>query len=504
MTSAVPGAVRRHLGGATRVLVVGAVGAGLVLGAGRLDGSLALDGSGSASPPAPSRSPVTGTTLVCPGEELSGVEAIDDVPLPGVLAASSPPATLLEDVVGPLPDAGSVRVRPLGGGKARAATKDPGGSVTVDYDSPAPLAVTGTGRLAPGLVASQEWESVTSTFRGIGSSACGPAVADAWFLVGGGAPGRQERLVLGNPGANVVTVDVTMLGRRGEVRTAAGQDVVVGPGERRTVLLDSISGSERSPAVHVTTEGGLVHAAVNDTWLDGTTPAGSDDAPPAAAPSRRQVVPAVPTIGSAWARVAVPGRAEVVAQVRLLTGDGRVALDTKGVVRIKGGHVADIPLGDLPSDVVAVEVEADHPVVVGVRAVVPGPRGKRGEFAWTASASPVDGLAGAALASPVEDDADLARVLAVTAVGGKRTVDVVTVDGKGDDTTKEVTVDANTTTSVDVSGAASVWVRPTGGDGDVVAGVVTTLGSESTPLLTAQPLSRPALTKADVRVTQMP
>jgi hypothetical protein len=447
---------------------------------------------------------VTDVTLVCPGEELSGAEAIDDVPLPGVLAASAPPVTLLEDVVGPLPDAGALRVRPLGGGKVRAATKDPGGSVTVDYDEPAPLAVTGAGRLAPALVAGQEWESVTSTFRGLGSVACGPAVADAWFLVGGGAAGRQERLVLSNPGANAVTVDVTMLGHRGEVRTAAGQDVVVGPGERRTVLLDSISGSEQTPAIHVTTEGGLVHAAVNDTWLDGTTPAGSDDAPPAASPSRRQVVPAVPTIGSAWARVAVPGRSEVVAQVRLLTRDGRVALDAKGVARIKGGHVADIALGDLPSDVVAVEVQADHPVVAGVRAVVPGPGGERGDFAWTASAPAVNGLAGAALASPVEDDADLTRVLAVTAVGGERTVDVVTVDGKGDDTTKEVTVGANTTTSVDVSGASSVWVRPTGGASNVVAGVVTTLGSGDTPLVTAQPLSEPALTRVDVRVTHVP
>ena len=502
MTSGVPDAVRRHLGGATRILVVGAVGVGLVLAAGRVDGSVALDGAGSAEPPAQSRSPVRDVALVCPGEELSGAEALDDVPLPGVLAASVPPVTLLEDVVGPLPDAGAMRVRPLGGGKVRAATKDAGGSVTVDYDEPVPLAVTGAGRLAPGLVAGQEWESVTSTFRGLGST--------AWAAVAEPVPRRRRRRRPAGAPRPQQPGGERRHRRRHDARTPGGgshrrrSGRRRRSGERRTVLLDSISGSEQTPATHVTTEGGLVHAAVNDTWLDGTTPAGSDDAPPAASPSRRQVVPAVPAIGSAWARVAVPGRHEVVAQVRLLTGDGRVALDTKGVARIKGGHVADIPLGDLPSDVVAVEVQADHPVVAGVRAVVPGPRGNRGEFAWTASAPAVDGLAGAVLASPVQDDADLTRVLAVTAVAGERTVDVVTVDGKGDDTTKEVTVRANATTSVDVSGASSVWVRPTGGDADVVAGVVTTLGSEDTPLVTAQPLSQPALTMADVRVTQVP
>ena len=95
------------------------------------------------------------------------------------------------------------------------------------------------------------------------------------------------------PGGNPVTVDATLHGPDGAVSSPNGKGILVPAHGRASFLLDSISGDLASPVVHVVAEGGVVGAVVNDTWLDGTRAGGSDDALPAAAPSRDQVIPAV-------------------------------------------------------------------------------------------------------------------------------------------------------------------------------------------------------------------
>ena len=158
-------------------------------------------------------------------------------------------------------------------------------------------------------------------------AACGQPSAEAWLAAGGGAAGRQERLVLTNPGDNAVTVDLTLHGAKGPVVSPNGKGVVVPSQGRTTVLLDSISGTEPSPVVHVVAQGGVVHAVLNDHWLDGTIAAGSDDVVATAAPSRDQVIPAV-AVGAKGGvlRIAVPGDGEAVVQARVLTPSGPRAL----------------------------------------------------------------------------------------------------------------------------------------------------------------------------------
>ena len=154
-----------------------------------------------------------------------------------------------------------------------------------------------------------------------------------------------------------------MLGARGPVPSPNGRGVVVAPYGRTVVLLDAIAGQENVPVLHVVASGGEVAAVLDDTWLDGVVPRGGDDAAPAAAPAREQVVPAVRVDGAASVRVAVPGADEAVVQTRVLTAGGPRPVPRDAVVRVAGHSSRDIDLSALPRGAYAVQVRADVPVV---------------------------------------------------------------------------------------------------------------------------------------------
>jgi hypothetical protein len=346
--------------------------------------------------------------------------------------------------------------------------------------------------MAPGIAATQGWLVPSGDQRSLGSAPCQQAGAEFWILAGGGAPGRQERLVLTNPGGNPVSVDVTLHGGDGPVASSNGKGVVVPAHGRAAVLLDSISGDLGSPAVHVVAQGGLVSAVVNDLWLDGTRAGGSDDATPSAAPSRVQVVPAVPVEGRAILRVAVPGSGEAVVQARVLTAQGPRALPSGAVVRVDGGSVADIDLSRLPAATVGIQVRADVPVVAAaltyrVKGSAPG------DLAWSASTEGLAGVAGLPLDSPGAGSTPLSRNLWLTVTGDSAAVQVVTVDARGAVRSQTAQVPPDTTSAVPVAGATSVWVRRLSGAGEVHAGVVSWVNDAQGTLFTSTPLRDSAL-----------
>ena len=122
----------------------------------------------------------------------------------------------------------------------------------------------------------------------------GTPAAESWLIGGAEAPGRQERILLVNSGANPVTVDLDVFGRTGQIAAPAAQGITVPAQGRTTFLLDAVAGSEAAPLVRVRTRGGLVQALLNDSWLDGITPRGVENVGATAAPALRQVLPAVP------------------------------------------------------------------------------------------------------------------------------------------------------------------------------------------------------------------
>ncbi len=447
--------VRRSIHSGVRVVAFGAAAAALVVGAPALTWSADLSPNHRARIPL-TRTPVTAASLVCPGPELVGLAGSPDVRPIGSVIAAAPP-------LGPNPTTGAA----VGIGKDSLPALKAGTVLRTDLAGSAQIGATGTEAAAPGLVAAQSWVADTDSFRGLVSVACGRPASDVWLVGGGAEPGRQERVVLANPGANEVVVDLEVHGARGLVDSQTGRGVVV-PGRGRTeFLLDAIAPGEARPVVHVRATGGAVTAVLNDTWLDGTTRAGSASSGPVAPAARSQVVPMVrvpkPGEGTALLRVAAPGDQSAVVQVRALTAAGPRPLPG-GVVNVAAGATADLDLKAFAGQDVAVEATADVPVIAAARTLV-RKAGATGDQAWVTAAEAVTGLSGVTL----PDREDLQSLIGLVSSGGAATVDVVIVRDDGSSRTSRVALRADSFGRYSLSGVQAVWVRAVTGPGVVRA-----------------------------------
>ncbi|MCE1179826.1 MAG: DUF5719 family protein [Micrococcales bacterium] len=469
-----------------RGLLAAAAGAGLVVGAMQAPGDLRLDWPGTEKGPGSSSASARAaeaTDLVCVGQELSGVAGVSSTDLPGTLAAAAAPEGTLGGLTLPT-GAGSVTMRTLGGDRIGEVLGRRGLTASAAYTQQSPLEIQARGPLAPGAAGVQTYLA-GGTLRGLGASPCGRPSADMWLVAGGGQAGRQERLVLANPGENPVTVDIELHGAAGPIESPTGRNVVVPPRGRTAVLLDGISSSEKSPVAHVSATGGVVRAVAADVWTDGTHAAGIDDAAPTAAPARTVTIPGAVAGTGGTLRIAVPGERDAVVQARALTAKGRAAL-ASGVTRVKAGAVADVDLGSFPKDAVAIQLSADVPVVAGALVLDRPSAGGSGDLAWAAGAEAITTLAGMPLTAPAGAPSGLERTLVLAGGQGDSTMSVTTTAG-GKETTRTVAVPADTAQQVDLGEADAVWVRPTSGRAS--AAVVTRGAAEGQPLITVVPLA---------------
>ena len=486
--------------GLLRSLAVVAAGTGLVLGATYVSGPLNLVRPAAAATASTKHAdtthadPVAVAQTICPGPEALGVAGLQDsrVQTSSLTAVTAPLASLPTGFAA-IQGAGSLTFSGLPVGGTWAAPATVRGQVVSGQISTAQSAlVAGAGAIAPGTVATQRSWVKTGTTMVLFTAACmPPAAASSWLIAGGAQPGRRERLVLTNPGPNPVTVDLTVLGVNGPVQSPNGRGLVVGPYARTVVLLDAIAGSEPSPVVHVSTQGGEVAAVLSDTWLDGVIPRGGDDAVPVAPPAREQVIAGVAIDGPATLRLAVPGDNEAVVESRVLTPTGPKALPADGVTRVAGHSTKDIDLGSLPPDAYAVQVRADVPVIAAAMVERrPAAAGAPSDLAWSGASAPIRTLAGMALHGPVEEG--LIERLDLAATKSLASVLVTTVGADGQATTKEVAIGADSVVSLPVVGATSVWVTPHAG---LVRAAVVSLATDTQGLsLSVTPLADLTLT----------
>ena len=490
--------------GLARTTLVTLAGAGLVVGAVHTQGALALGRDGSADQATRGASAaVRSVSLVCPGPELKGVPGMADAAVPVRVAAAAAPLRALTGTQ-PSSTPGGLGLTTMVDGALGGPVDGRGKTVVADQAAAAGVLVSAGESMAPGLAAAQSWLVPSGDLRSLGGAPCGQPGAEFWILAGGGDPGRQERLVLTNPGGNPVTVDATLHGPDGPVSSPNGKGIVVPAHGRTSVLLDSISGDLASPAVHVVADGGVVAAVVNDSWLDGARPAGSDDAVPAAPPSRDQVIPAVMVYGgTGLLRIAVPGSSEAVVQARMLTADGPRALPGGGVFRMDGGTVRDIDLSKLAGSNVGIQVRADVPVVAAAM-VTRAQAGKPGDLAWTTSTPAITGVAGMPIADPaVQATRPIRRYLHLTSSGDSAGVEVVTVDSKGVETSLRPQLGVDASQTIEITGASSVWVHRVSGSGAVRAGLVTAVDDDQGILITAAPLRDTTLRTTSVALREV-
>ena len=482
--------------GPARLVLTAAVAGGLVALATTSPMPGADASSGITEAGAPTLAPVSSADLSCPGPELSGVPGVEDVSVPALVGAAAAP----DAVIAPVRPTGSGALAVRTGRATSRAVTVRGVTTTATTAPSTPSDVLATGSMAPGVAATQEWLVSRDEVRGLATVPCAGPGSDLWLLAGGGAPGRQERLVLTNPGANEVTVDLTVLGRRGVVPSPTGATVVPAGG-RVALLVDAITGAEQSPAVRVRVNGGTVRAVMSDIWLDGSVPVGAETTGPAAAPARRQVIPAA-LVGMAGSiRVAVPDRQQAVVSARVIGADGPVPLPGGGVTRVAGRSTGELPITGLAQGTYAVELTSDVPIVASLWSSWRAGDGP-GDFLWAPSTSASEGLLGAAY--PATED-PRSRVVSVVSTGGPATVAVTWRPTDEDDwTTRELDLAQDTATSFDLGPVDSVWVRRTSGAGEVRAAVASVGGQPGGRMVSSAPLVESAVTSAVSRAHPVP
>jgi hypothetical protein len=416
--------------------------------------------------------------LACPGPEsigVRGVEPVGTAPAPATIEVATAPARSSSEA-----QPADLRARSLPG--AALTTRSPAAASArlsgTSSSAAAGVGLTATGAAAPGLVAGQITTVPSGDLRGLSSTACTEPADDTWLVAGGSEAGRRGRLVLVNPAANPVDVDVEVLGESGPVPRSPGSSVAIPARSRTVLLLDALAPGVRSPVVHVTTTGGAVAATLSDAWLNGTTPVGLDDAAPAAAPARRALVPAVLGGGPSSVRVASTGSTEAVVQVRLLGVTGPVDLPGGGVLRVPKEASRTLDLGTLAPGGYVVEVVSDAPVVAGA---LLRRTGAASDLAWFGSAEPAGPLIGAAA---LRGGPGWASWLVLGAARDRVRGELVTVRADGSASTRNIEVAPGRAVTVPTGDAVAAWVRPRAGTGELVAARVTARRDPRGPLVT--------------------
>lgn len=485
------------VGGVLRAVGLGAVAVGLVAGANQVNGR--VDVSQSTRPlGATTTSPVTTAEVVCAGQELAGVGGVKDVLVQQQVGAAAAPGEALAGLT--LPPGGQIQVP--NGRQPLLTTDKRGQTLPVPVPGGGLIRAIGHGGLAPGLAATQEWAAQAKDLRGLATAPCGVPAPESWLVGGGAAPGRQERIVLVNPGANEVTADIAVHGRAGLVTGAAGSSATVPARGRKVLLLDAIAPSEAAPIIRVVATGGSLWATLSDTWLDGSIPAGAESTTRVAAPSTRLVVPGVNLGGPATLRIGVPGAQEAVVSARLIGPDGGKPLVGRSVIRVAAGGVAELPLKAAAGGTYAVEVRSDEPVVGSVLTTARAGAAP-GDFAWSVATEPLEELAGAPFA-PAPEGQPRTRSLTLVATGGAVQVTVMTVDAAGRVNTQDLNLPADTSAAVGVGAPASVWVRRNGGSGELRGSIVSASGRGDTRLMSSVPLQDSVLTSTVSRAFPLP
>ncbi|PWJ53074.1 hypothetical protein SAMN06264364_11592 [Quadrisphaera granulorum] len=509
----------RTAGALSAVGAVALVAGGLALGAVAAPGSqVGPEGAPGAQAAAVDVAvPASGAQLVCPGAPVLPSGDAAATPARGAAAAGAAAAASVASgttglVLGGGP--GALSGRPLlqhsggtGGTDGSDTPQAAAGAqlgdvqrVAVDGAAASTGAATGLSAgpvdgHAPLLAGATASVTTAGDLRGLSAPACVRPAEQTWLVGGGTGAGRSTRLVLADVAQTPTTVDVTVLTAQGAQQPSALQGLSVGPGEQRSVLLEGAlagtgggtgdgaagaAGAAGAPlAVQVRSSAGPVAAWLVETVLHGLVPGGTDVVGPAAAPSTSLVVPGVATAGSqpAVLRLANPGADPVVARFAVVgTSGASVPSGTAPATAVPAQSVVDVPLASLPAGGVALSVQADGPVLAGVRTdSAPAPDGSRpGDLAWSAA---VDPLAGATLVA-VPPAAKTGRSGSVTTPDvrlvlsseGASEVDVAVVGADGRTSgARRVELPASTTTAADVDDLA----RAAGAQGVPIALLLT-------------------------------
>lgn len=303
------------------------------------------------------------------------------------------------------------------------------------------LSAVAEGDSAPLIGAAESATLSADDLAGFAAAPCRPASSESWLIGGTVATGSEDLVVLTNPGAVPSTVTLTVYG------TVRGTSTSIVPaGAQLAVPLSSIASGSEAPVVKVSAEGSPVRAVLQSSLTQTLDPIGIDLQDAVTAAQQHPVIPGVELFpdesdnsAAAILRLLSPGE-DTTAHVTVReTGQSRIASSFD--VPLTADTPAEVGLSNLDTGLYTVYVDAESPVLSGVRVqdgVAPG-----SDFAWV---------------MPAPEIAD--EVLVAVPNGPEATLFLVN-DGDADATVElapmsggeaqEITVPAGSSTSVDVS-----------------------------------------------------
>lgn len=302
---------------------------------------------------APVETPLSSASVVCP----AALEGGDELGLTSL----ADPADGLEG--------------PLSVGLGDAATEVPVRSGRVERvpTDGGPVVVSGSGDLAPGLVAGR------SRPAPLAAADCTPPVADQWFTAAGADATHDSVLQLTNPNAGPAVADVTVRGPSGLLDVPALRGVTVAGGSTTSLDLGQVLPRRGELSLEVHTSRGRLAVHVVDVYDElGGGVRTQDWLPAQAAPETRSVL--LGLTGGTGERTLVlanPGADEVRAELQVVTADATFTPTGVEPVRVAPDSTESVSLDDVlgqaaADGAVGVLVEATGPVTATLRQVVDG------------------------------------------------------------------------------------------------------------------------------------
>lgn len=255
----------------------------------------------------------------------------------------------------------------------------------------------------PVLAGSQSQSISSGGLFGLATAACAEASGDSWLVGGATDVGRTTLVTISNPSSVDATVALSIYGQSGRVAAPGAEGIVVPPGSQRIISLAAFAPGIIAPVVRVESRGGQVVASLQQSIVRTLAPGGVEIIGDTSAPSRTLVIPGL-VVASAGRVAAVqtePGYADVETAVRILLPGDAPATATVTVtpergelaptvfdLELLGGQVGQVALDGLADGSYTVFVQADLPVVAGVRASVVTADGTA-DFAWLGSPAPL-------------------------------------------------------------------------------------------------------------------
>ncbi|GAB3773855.1 hypothetical protein FB382_000642 [Nocardioides ginsengisegetis] len=298
---------------------------------------------------APTRTPLTSASVVCPS------------PVTG-----SPDALVSTDEKGA---SGELEVEV---GKDSSRIQVAQGRATPAGSGDGPVVVNGHGDLAPGLFGSRLGG------KQLAGVPCSITTADQWFTGVGAGAGHTSQLELVNPDAGPAVADITLYGRAGTIDVPRLRGVSV-PGHSSLRLdLGKIVPRRDELTMHVVTSRGRLASSVLDTYaVIGGAPS-SDWLAPQAAPATSALLLGTP--GGAGKRTLVltnPGEDETRVSLKIVSERSVFAPEGMKEIRLAPGSVKRVSLTEQVASAITkggfgLQVESTSPVTATLRSFVGG------------------------------------------------------------------------------------------------------------------------------------